>query len=88
MRLHNRVVEGKKYYAVVLDSEKDSCNYIQVTTGCYQNPNFDTICIKCMKEVNWINWSKDATKSKATCECGEKQTVQIVDLCTEALESK
>jgi len=88
MRLSNRVVYGKKYYAVVLDSEKDSCNYLQVTTGCYRNSNFETVCLKCMKEVNWIDWSKDSSKSKAVCECGEKQSIHIVDFMTEAAEGK
>ena len=76
MRLKNNVKHGKYYWRVILDTEKDSVNYIERVTGCYHNGD-DHICLKCLSPVNWLYWQGD-NRAKNTCSCGQKATLEII----------
>ena len=78
MRLRNIQKAGKFEYRVLLDDKKVSVNYIERTTGVYYGDGVDEhICLKCMEEVNWYDWPTP-NRSKVTCDCGEKQTLELI----------
>lgn len=79
MRLVNFVTSGKYFLKIVLDDSNSDLNYIQKTKGCTSEKfSSDCLCIKCRKEVNWMKWNKNVDKASNTCECGEKQTIEII----------
>ncbi len=68
------------YWFTVVDSEKESCNYIARTKGCYRDHNkAEYICIKCFEVVNWLQWP-NKNNAKSICECGQKHTLQYITL--------
>ena len=86
MRLVNMATSGKYFLKIVLDEVNSDLNYIQKSKGCTPDKfNSDCYCIKCMASVNWLKWNEANNKASATCQCGEKQTLEIMD-CGRASE--
>ena len=73
--------KGKKLYRVVLDTEKTSTNYIEITTNAIWNEQTcKHHCIKCYdRAIEWDKWTTTNT-AKNTCICGEKATLSIINL--------
>lgn len=77
-RLQNIQKAGDYEYRVVLDSDSDA-NYVERARGAYYDEQLcEHRCLKCMNVVYWLHWNSNDTRAKATCSCGEKQTLEYL----------
>ena len=80
MRLMKVQQKGKKLYRVVLCTQNNAANYVEVTTGTvFDKQSYEHMCVKCLEVINWQEWT-NLTHAKNTCKCGEKATLSLVNL--------
>jgi len=81
MRLMNIARHGKDEWRVVLDSERESTNYVEKTQGVYFDKDTMTHkCLKCTSQALWLNWH-GKNQCKDVCqECGQVQRIKIIPM--------
>ena len=79
MRLRNYGKFGGYLYRVILDSVVDSVNYIERTKGCfYDDMNDIHKCLRSLRRMNWIKWSRNDTYCFEKCCCGQQASIEIM----------
>lgn len=81
MKLQNIQKVGSYRYRVVLANDvfTPDCNYVERTKGAYYDEQLcEHRCLKCTNVVYWLYWTKDGDRAKATCGCGQEQTLEYL----------
>jgi hypothetical protein len=79
MRLRNHGYFGGFYYRVLLDDKTFSVNFIERTKGCCHDSMEDNHrCLKCLRAISWMDWTKNDTRCSGKCCCGQKVSLEIM----------